>query len=235
MARASTPRPNLTPAQTTERGLQAYEIAVRDRPRIEPRLTPGTIDGLAADLVSLGQKVPGALQARTVKVAATENQYAKLERVVSIIADVRTSVKSSELPKESHKAWSVGANVNAKVVKTVVAAANTILGRAEEKPDELRAAGMLPEDMDRLAAELAAAVQADTSQEHKKRSAANATRARNATHRRIEQAIKRIGAAGLHVYPEMQDPPADYGRAEYVRLLEGVGSKPAPKKTPPTT
>lgn len=102
-------------------------------------------------------------------------------------------------------------------------AGRTFLEAAEGSPDEVRGAGIVPADLEGLRSALAALTGVDDDQERKKLEAVLSTAERNATAVRLEEAVARIGAAGLLVAGA--DPAR---RARYEALL----SKPKRARSP---
>src|SRR5207237_4638702 len=94
----------------------------------------------------------------------------------------------------------LGKRRNAHVVKDVLSEADVILERANEAPEEARAAGILPQDLDALRADRAAAETADNFQEDERAAAPGSTSARNQAAWRIVRAAHRIASAGLLHY-----------------------------------
>jgi hypothetical protein len=223
-------KPRLTAAQANQKGLEAHRLATRDRAELEPRLTAGVIDGLGADLTGLGVVVPGVVQERSERNAATQGQYGALARLHEIISAIRTSAVNSDLGKTEQKRWAVGQKVQAKVAKSVIAAGEMIAARATAAPDEARALGVLPADEAALRTAIAEARGADDAQEAKKVSAKVATRTRDETLVRIDAAVKRIGSAGLLAFRGN----ASKG-AEYEALLAGTPRKRSTDRAPGPT
>jgi hypothetical protein len=199
MATTKSPRPKTDVSRAVQLGVEAHTLVRADREALEPRLTPSLIDGLTADLTALGLLGPGTVQKRAERSASTLRQEEAAGRVAAIVAAMRGSVRAADLGAASRKSWGVGNKLESRVVGKVIAAGELALARGTSAPDEARAAGILPSDLDSLRAALTALRGADTSQEQSKVDAKQATRARNQAHRRIEDAVKRIAAAGaLH-------------------------------------
>jgi hypothetical protein len=221
-------RPRTSAAQANQKGLEAHRLATRDRAELEPRLGAGVIDGLAADLAALGMVVPGALQERAEKKAATQGQYGALEDLHRMISAIRTSVVNSDLPKSAQKSWAIGQPVQKRIAKSVISAGEQIAARVDAAPEEARAIGVLPADQAALKASIAAARGADDSQEAKKISAKAATRTRDETLTRISAAAKRIASVGLLAF---RTSPTKL--AEYEALLSGAPRKRGTTSPPP--
>lgn len=225
MARGKTPRPRTKHSRAVELGVAAHALVTEDRAALEPRLSPALIDGLGADLSAFGELAPGAIQERAERKASTVGQHEAAARVAALVSGMRLAVTNAGLGAAARKAWGVGQKVDARVVKRTVAAGEMAARRGATAPDEARTAGILPSDLEALAAALDALRGADAAQEQKKTTAKVATRARDDAHRRIEDAVKRIAAAGV-----LQFGGTDPGRAaKYAELLGGPKRrKPAP-------
>lgn len=189
-------RPKARPADIRQKGIDALGLATEHREAIEGRLASGAVDGLAADLGQVGAVVPQAVQARLERIGATAEQVEAGLRVKRLVMAIRKSIASSDLDAAARKAWGAGSDVNPEVVKSVIAAADTIIARATAQPDEARAAGVLPGDIETLRAGVATIRTVDSTQENRKASSKNATRDRDATLVRIETTIKKLSAAG---------------------------------------
>ncbi len=189
-------RPRRDPNEIVRRGIRGYELAVRHRARLEERLAPATIEGLASDLEKVGEVVPAALSARGERKAATGAQRAAAETAKGLVMAIRKSVAESGLGKAARQGFGEGVRVQLEVVKSVVAAGELILARAESHPEEARKAGVLPRDLEALTRALADLRGADFDQERKKVSQKESTGARNATLARIEATVRRVSAAG---------------------------------------
>ena len=149
-------RPTARPTDIQQKGIDALGLATEHRDAIEGRLAAGAVDGLAADLSQVGAVVPQAVQARLERIGATAEQVEAGLRVKRLVMAIRKSIAISGLDAAARKAWGAGSDVSPEVVKSVIAAADTIIARAAAKPDEARAAGVLPGDIETLRAGLPA-------------------------------------------------------------------------------
>lgn len=218
MAKKTTvPRPRLKPAQITGRATEALALAGEDRALLEPRLGAGLLEGAQADLARVVEVVSGATEKRAEKVASTATQNELAAQVIQEVMAIRTAINVSGLSAAARKRYGVGLRMSPKTIKSVVAGANAVLNAAEETPDELRSVGVLPSDLEQLRALLAALTGADTVQEGKKITAKQATAERDATLRRLDDAVRKIAAAG--VLAHRNNPER---RAKYEALLGGT-------------
>lgn len=221
-------RPKGTAEQIRQRGGEALALATDTRAAIERRLPPNTLEQLGTDLGAIGGVVPGALTARGQKRAATGSERATAVSVADHIKSIREIVKQAySTDKAVLKAWGVGAVVNAKTTKSVVAAGNLIVERAAAKPDEVGGAGLVADDLARLAAEVAALQGADEAQVGQARASKEATSSRDATLVRVENAVRIIGLRGRQEF--LRDATL---RARFEALLAPYGK--AKKTAAPT-
>lgn len=215
-------------ASIIQTGIKAQGLAEGHRADIEARLPAGLIDGLGADLQALGQLVPAATQVRHESKGATAGQNTALESAYALVTAVRTAIQRSGQSKDVQKRYGVGAKVNARVVKDVIAATRVIVDRVDAAPDEARAAGVLPADIDALRAAETALRAADVAQETKRASTPLSTKARNQASRRVLSAIDRIAGAGILAFAS--DATV---RARFEALL-GAGNSRARGSSSPT-
>lgn len=189
-------RPKARPTDIQQKGIEALGLATEHRDAIEGRLAAGAVDGLAADLSQVGAVVPQAVQARLERIGATAEQVEAALQVKRLVMAIRKSIASSDLDDAARKAWGAGSKVDPEIVKSVISAADVIIARATAKPDEARAAGVLPGGIETLRAAVATTRNVDSTQESRKASSKNATRDRDTTLVRIETTIKKLSAAG---------------------------------------
>lgn len=205
-------------------GEQVIELLKADRPKIEPRVGAGLIDGLVADLPYLRDVAVWVTDARQAKNAATKGQTNAAEMLFNLVMAGRAAIKFKKLDAEVGTRAGVGKSMNLRVVKSVLDGAEMMIQAYAQFPDQLRYAGILPADIDQLQALRAQLTTVDVAQEAAKLTSKEKTRLRNEAHKRVKAAIASIvGAAELaFVYkPER--------RALYRAL---VPSKPSSKKSP---
>jgi len=195
-----------------------------DRPKLDPRLKPGIFDGLVADTGLLFEKAVGAGSARQTRKAATKMQSNAAGRLIALIMAMRSTMKRNRVDGPILTMAGVGKKVNATVVKSVVEAAEDMAKACNAYPVQVRDAGVLPADVERLFALRAQLTTADSAQEDTKLTAKELTAARNAAHKRVKDAIAAIvGAAEL----AFVDDPARVARYQAL-----VPTKSAAKKAP---
>ena len=200
------------------------KMSLPDRSRLDPRLKPGVFDGLVADSALLLEQAAGAGSARQTRRAATKVQANAAELLIALIMAMRSTMKRNRLDDAILTLAGVGKKMNATVVKSVVEAAEDMAKACARHPDQVRGAGLLPADVERLAALRAQLTTVDLAQEETKVTAKELTAARNAAHKRVKDAIAAIvGAAEL----AFVDDPAHV--SEYRAL---VPTRSAARKAP---
>lgn len=196
---------------TISKGLDALDFAMANRADVEPRLSAGVLDGLAADLGLIGAKIPAALQKRLAIGVATQSERVSAATTKKLLAKLRRAVTQAPPGSVDGKAFGLGMRADDRVNKTIVAAGNVFLDQAARAPEQVRAAGIIAADVARLAAGIAELSGKNDAQGVAKRSSKAATRERDATLARIEQAVRSISAAGDLAYDD--DPREEQARA----------------------
>jgi hypothetical protein len=226
MTKVNDSKPAKQFAAVTQAGLKAYELLQAHAAELTVRLAPAIGDGLHTDLASMGALVPGATQTRAEARAATATQAQALASAYGFVTAIRTAVKRAELPAATRKAFGVGAKVNPRAVKHVVASGQQILAAAAKDAEATRAAGILAADLEALRLALESVQAADRTQEEKRAAAPTTTAERNRAARRVLAAVDRIAAAGI-----LQFATDAVVRARFEALL-GTGN---PRRRKPAT
>lgn len=204
----------------TQQGLKALELGTRHRAVLEPRLTPGALDALSRQLSALGATITGQLAARQSARSATVSQAKALENAALIVSAIRNALKAHKADAATLKAFGVGTPVQAKVPKSVGAAATAVTNGWNRNPERARGYGVLDADIAALTAAVGAAKIADEDQDQKRASAPLATKARNAASAAVSDAVRHIAAAGV-----LQFATDAAVRAEFEALVAGGGRK----------
>ena len=179
-------------------GEQVVELLKADRPKIEPRVGSGLIDGLVADLPLLRDIAVWVTDARQAKKAATKGQTNAAELLFTLVMAGRAAIKFKKLDAEVCTRAGVGKTMSLKVVKSVLDGAEMMVQAYAQFPDQLRGAGILPADIDQLQALRAQLTTIDVAQETAKLTSKEKTRLRNEAHKRVKDSIASIvGAAEL--------------------------------------
>lgn len=180
-------------------GREAHTLGVAHRIDLEPRLEAGALDHLDADVVELEAEQSGVAVAQADKTSATAHKGDSAEEGFSVSSSMRDAIRRNHLgDEEILKAFGLKAKVVKEKPSTIVSSLQTLLSGAQAHPEALRAAGVLPSDLDAAKSAVAALTAAGTTQATKKLTAKQATAQRAETQRRVESAVsKLIGAAGL--------------------------------------
>lgn len=120
--------------------------------------------------------------------------------MAAILTAIRPCVKSHGASADVRAGYGVGAKLDKTSPKSVFAAVTGVLRAASADPATAREHGVLDTDIARLTTAAARAQTADTDQDDKRASAPAATRSRNAAAKNVDNAVKRIAAAGALEY-----------------------------------
>lgn len=201
-------------------------LITKDRTKLEARLEAGVIDGMKADLTVTKAESTAAVLARQFKSAATLSQDELAATIRVLVQAVRNGCKEKRLAPAVLTKVGVGKAINVKSVKSVTDAADSVVKCYQEHTDELRRAGVLPSDIDRITALRDRLAVTDTDQEHQKTTSKDQTKARNEAHKRLVTAMAAIiGAAELAFATEPE-------RLEMYRALCPTRSTPKKPAAP---
>ena len=186
----------------TTAGEQAYALASEHRTQINPRLPPGMIDSLQADLHTLGVR-PAPEPAVSTEPSP---QAPSLAEALAIAANLVTAVHATVLGAKARptvrKAYGAANKAIDTDVKRVLAAAAKIAEQATANPSEALALGILPSDITALRAaegDLSAAEAAARGDG----ADAGATKAeKRAAAARMTEAVGRIVGAGALAFAQ---------------------------------
>lgn len=229
MPRPTAPRPKWPIARLADIGNAALALAVEFRAELEPRLDPGLIDHLRANLVAFDGSRSDATNAPAALKVATRTQDAAAKAGYELVAGVRRAIaRAPGVSKADHKAFGVGEKIRIGSVPQVLAGLDAIVRSTTERPAIARAAGILPADIEgaraiRLRLAGADGVQA-TIKETKKSSIAS----RNALASSISSDVDAVLAAASVAFYARPEVGARFGA-----LVPGKGRK-APPPTPPS-
>ena len=126
---------------------RAYALADEHRIQLNPRLPPGMIDSLQADLRTLGVS-PAPEPSAT---AEPSPQAPSLAEALAIAANLVTAIHATVLGARAkpgvRKAYGATTRAPVNDVKSVLAAAEKIAAQATGNPSEALALGILPDDI----------------------------------------------------------------------------------------
>jgi hypothetical protein len=177
-------------------GSNTYKLASQHRADLEPRLEAGLIDHLAEDVATLRGDARGTVVAKVEKTASTSDKGAEAAKAAVLVGAIRKTVKENHADdKAMQKTFGVGTKVVVEKHSTVTKALGLIVAAAANHPDQFRAAGLLPADLERVKAALLSLDTKVETQSEKKLTAKQATAAKLAVHLRVEQAFGKIQAA----------------------------------------
>jgi len=218
----------MKPIQARRAGEQVAELLKQDKAKLQPRLEAGVIEGVLEDVRLLSNTMSTAITARVQKKAATQAQNDVAAELASRVMAVRSAVKITGQSAVVRKALGVGRVVSAKSVKSVLAGANMVVEAYAKHADAMRAAGVLPVDVETMTGLANALADADQAQEMKKVASKLSTAERAKVQKRLEGALmKIIAAAGLQF--GVTDPER---AAQYAALIPAKPKKRKPKPQP---
>ena len=177
-----------------------YELSLTQRVVLDPRLPAGAIDGLASDTAALRGDAEGAMLSRSGKQAATRTQDELLADGANLVRSLRNtfdSAKPSETIKES---LGMSSRLIPSSVESVSGALKSLVDGAQKHPEFVRAAGVLPADLEEASETHGALTSADKTQNAKVVHAKTATAQRNETQLRVEQTMETIVAVACLVF-----------------------------------
>ena len=200
------PKPRWELEDAIRRGNELAIVAAEHRDDLEPRLEPGALETLEADLALLREAQERAVGVRRDKEVATLLQNEMLAQGAKLLSLCRNTVRAA-LPGEKavQKGFGIGEKVFAKSKFSVCAALARLLTRAREKPEIARAAGLIEADLSAVAAAYDALKDADSKQEALRFEARNLVADRNFAHLRVEAAMHRIAAVAAIVFRDQPD------------------------------
>jgi hypothetical protein len=214
--------------EVTQVGLKARDLATKHQQEVGPRLEPNLVTNLTADLITLGAVVPAAKGAKDESVQATAHQLSALEQGHRMVTAVRTAVGRKRPGRSVSLGYGVGSKTSKLVVKDVKNALQKIVNRATRNPAEAATFGILPADVKAYTDQIAAIDSADQAQEQARAKAPQSTKERNATARRILDAVDHIVGAGVIAFA---NSPTE--RASFEALIKKTKRAVATKQTSP--
>jgi hypothetical protein len=218
-------------ADVSRIGQGALALALEQRAAVEPRLSAGLLDGLAADLDAFDGKRAAATLAPESLREATRTQDAAAEAAHAFLVAARGAVARNGATAAQRAAFGLKVPAKTQKVSSLVAGLKALIEAAASFPDVARSSGLLTSDLEQAGALRTALTAADATQEAKKQSRKTPTAERAETQQRIEKAVDAIVAAGTLAF--VLDP----GKAARFRALvpsygKGARGKPGPANKP---
>jgi len=213
----------MKPEEAIRAGEQAEQLLKKDKTKLEGRLEPAVIDGITEDTATLSDRASKATTARAQRSAATQKQNVIAKRVCDRVIACRSALQKTAVPKEVLKAAGVGKRITSKSVKTALEAGDMVVEAYAKYPEEMRAAGLLPADMDTIVGLGNALRAADLAQEGQKVVSTTSTAQRKAAQQRLEQGLMKVIAAA-----ELEFVESDPARVAQYQAL--IPARPKRKK-----
>jgi hypothetical protein len=225
-------KPKWDGGQDYRAGLKAYELAQEFKDVLEPRLGPGTLDGLKEDLDALAQAGDQTAAKITELKGYTGSQDEMLRRTAAWTGAVREALKRGKAPKDVLKAAGVGGTFREGRVDSALASLNALIAAYGRFPDEFRACGVLPDDLEAGKKILISLNAADLDQESFKASKPATTAQHNALRKRIEAAVDRIRGAGILHFHDTPTTAARFAALVPAKRKGAAGAvvQPLPKE-----
>jgi hypothetical protein len=188
--------------RAAQAGREALDLLNGHKQDLEPRLDPGTIEGLQNDIPAL-EALKSGRPAKVQQVRGLTGSKADQARQgAGWIGAIREAVKRRAAGQGIRTAVGVGKSISHTQETSVAAAIEAILALSKEQPQALRACGVLDSDLATGQALLAALGTAHNIQHDGFVGSKNVTDQRNATHARVEEAVEAIATAGHLQYLE---------------------------------
>ncbi len=217
----------MKPDQARRVAEQALEMYEQDKDLLLERLPAGLMAGMQEDAGLLSNKTASSKTARLTSKTNTAVQNDLAKKLAKWVSTTRRSVRRTCQDKAVRTAVGMGERVHPKVVKTVLAGADAVLKAYTKYPDALRAAGLLPRDVEAINTLASALRAADTAQEKGLAKSRQSTAARKKVQARVESALETlIAAAELEFAVENPERAA-----EYAALIPTKRARRKPKPT----
>lgn len=190
-------KPKWTREDAVVRGKAAGKLGGEFKAEIEPRLTPGRLDGVKTD----SKDLKGSNVVRTVVMVEQKTATAGERDVAGEAADmvgrVRANVKKTRGMKSADlKSFGVGEKVAARSTSNVLAALRMCVNAIGKDPDRARRAGLLDSDKLELEGYIATLGKADDVQDAAVDASKDTTISKKALQLRVEAAVDEIATRG---------------------------------------
>ncbi|MEP7124947.1 MAG: hypothetical protein ABJE95_28720 [Byssovorax sp.] len=184
---------NLLAIETTA-GEQAYALASEHRAELDPRLPPGTIDTLRADLTTLGVSL---ITQPAEPLAHPPSLSEALAVAANLVTAIHDTVLGAKPKPATRKAYGAASKPIAAEVKRILAAAEKIVEQATGNPSEALALGILPTDITALRAAASDLTAAEAAARGDGEAGATKKEQRAAATRMLEATARIAGAGAL--------------------------------------
>ena len=187
-----------TPAAIdTTAGTNAFALATRYKAELDPRLPPGIVANLAADLTTLGASPLPTAEA-VAEAPAPPSLAEAMTVATTLISAIHDAVRGAGAKSEVRKAYGVSGKTASKEGKALIAGGEKIVTQAQADPTQALSLGILPADVIALVQALADLTAAEALARGKSGQGGGTTgKERQAAERRMREAVARISGAGV--------------------------------------
>lgn len=186
---------NLATIDTTT-AEQAYALAIEHRAQLDPRLPAGTIDGLGADLHTLGVSPTPQLSTPAEPSPQPPTLADALKTAANLVTAIHATVLGAKAKPAVRKAYGAASKAVENDVKRVLAAAELIAAQATANPSEALALGILPADITALRAAEADLTAAEKAAHGNGGQAGATKKEKHAAATRMVETVARIAGVG---------------------------------------
>jgi hypothetical protein len=194
-------RPDLPWDLISQNALKAQKLASDNAAALGGRVTAAFLAALGKDIASLVVVVPTVTTTKKAAVQLTAAQKKALAGGHKLVMGIRQAVKTQATP-DVQLAYGIGTKVNPKIVKSVRSALDLVGKRIAAQPAEAASFGITTDDATAVANAISAIDAANQAQTVARATSPQATKARNATARRLLASIRQISGAGMRVFAE---------------------------------
>jgi hypothetical protein len=192
-------------AAITDSTPQILSLVKENLPALEKRLAPGLVEGMTESLKVLTRTESETITLTTNKKAATELQRQVVKRCSKKTSKFKKAVRRHVKAPEIRKDFGIGEKSRSNSVVSVTAAAETVIKAGRAYPEAARQAGILPEDLTQLEAEVLLVRGADATQGAKKATVKNVVAERNAAHQFLEEGLLKLEAIAEIVFEDQPE------------------------------
>ena len=194
-----------------QKGLKASALLDTHTVQVTPRLPAGHGEYLKERLTRLGAAVPTQKAVRQQAKQSGGEQLQAMTQLRLLLSAIRDAVKNdSDATTQDKKEYGVGQRLDPKSTNGLLAAAQSVLKVAREKPARAQLLSILPDDVTKLDALHVAAVAADKKEDQQRAAAPLSTKQRNEFSRNVSDAVKKIAGAGILAFALDEAIRADF-------------------------